>query len=136
MGAGLCGAQGLHTLEARPIARGGQAPTIEPTFQVPPGPVPRSMPISHMLPVIPRFMYAREFQPQVDPEAPGEPSSPSPSRSDGEQSASEDASAEPTLDEDSYSSSEEDSPHKAPPSRHPKAPWTPLRQSSQMALSH
>ena len=49
------------------------------------------------------------------------PSSPSPSRSGGEQSASEDASDESTLDGDSYSSSEEDSPHKAPQPRHPKA---------------
>ena len=110
----------------RPIARGGQAPTIEPSFQVPPGPVPKSMTISHMLPIIPRFMYAREFETQaaIDDDA-NEPSSPSPSRSSGEQSASKHASDESTLDEDSYSSSEEDSPHKAPQPRHPKAPLDP-----------
>ena len=107
----------------RPIARGGQAPTIEPSFQVPPGPVPKSMTISHMLPIIPRFMYAREFETQaaIDDDA-NEPSSPSPSRSSGEQSASKHASDESTLDEDSYSSSEEDSPHKAPQPRHPPGP--------------
>ena len=49
----------------RPIARGGQAPTIEPSFRVPPGPVPKSMTISHMLPIIPRFMYSREFETQA-----------------------------------------------------------------------
>ena len=110
----------------RPIARGGQAPTVEPSFQVPPGPVPKSMPISHMLPIIPRFMYAREFQTQgdIDDDA-NEPPSPSPSGSGEEQSASEDASDESTLDGDSYSSSEDDSPHKAPQARHPKAPLHP-----------
>ena len=110
----------------RPIARGGQAPTVEPRLQVPPGPVPKSMPISHMLPIIPRFMYAREFQTQgdIDDDA-NEPPSPSPSGSGEEQSASEDASDESTLDGDSYSSSEDDSPHKAPQARRPKAPLDP-----------
>ena len=86
----------------------------------------RPMTISHMLPIIPRFMYAREFETQaaIDDDA-NEPSSPSPSRSSGEQSASKHASDESTLDEDSYSSSEEDSPHKAPQPRHPKAPLDP-----------
>ena len=44
----------------RPLARGGQAPTIEPTFALSPQPQPDHIRLNHIQPPLPLFTYMRE----------------------------------------------------------------------------